>query len=116
MDHTGHIWITAFNEAAESIVGKTANELVEMKEVDEAQSSAVFQLALGKTYLFQCSAKQDSYNVSAYSFNFLQFLADDLFNEQQDQMRIRYSVRRASEIDYKTEAHNLIKLIDQMQV
>ncbi|KAJ9122401.1 hypothetical protein QFC22_001824 [Naganishia vaughanmartiniae] len=95
MDHSGHIWITAFNEAAESIVGKTANELVEMKEVDEAQSAAIFQLALGKTYLFQCSAKQDSYN---------------------DQMRIRYSVRRAAEIDYKTEAHNLIKLIDQMQI
>lgn len=78
MDHSGHIWITAFNEAAESIVGKTANELMELKEADEAQSAAVFQLALGKTYLFQCSAKQDSYNVSLSSYALASFpLADD---------------------------------------
>ncbi|KAJ9093583.1 hypothetical protein QFC19_008312 [Naganishia cerealis] len=95
MDHTGHIWVTAFNEAAESVVGKTANEVVELREADEAQAAHVFQTALGKTFVLQCSAKQDSYN---------------------DQMRIRYSVRRASEIDYKTEAHNLMKLIDQMQI
>lgn len=31
-------------------------------------------------------------------------------------MRIRYSVRRATPIDYKTEALALIKLIDEMQV
>jgi hypothetical protein len=34
----------------------------------------------------------------------------------QDQMRIRYSVRRAIPLDFKTEAHALIKLIDAMQV
>lgn len=63
MDHTGHIWITAFNEAAESLLGKTADEVIELKETDEAQAGNIFQGALGKTFTFSCSAKQDSYNV-----------------------------------------------------
>lgn len=68
MDHTGHIWITAFNEAAEQLLAKTADELIELKETDEAQAGNVFQGALGKTFTFQCSAKQDSYNVSCQAF------------------------------------------------
>ncbi|GHJ87289.1 hypothetical protein NliqN6_3691 [Naganishia liquefaciens] len=95
MDHTGHVWITAFNEAAESLLGKTADELVEMKEADEGAFNNIIHTATGKTFTFSCSAKQDSYN---------------------DQMRIRYSVRRASPIDYKLEARALIKLIDEMQI
>lgn len=64
MDHTGHIWITAFNEAAESLLGKTADELMEIKESDEGAFGNIIQSATGKTFTFSCSAKQDSYNVS----------------------------------------------------
>lgn len=31
MDHTGHIWVTAFNDLAEQLLGTTANNLVQMK-------------------------------------------------------------------------------------
>ena len=31
MDHSGHIWVTAFNEVGEQLLGKTANELIELK-------------------------------------------------------------------------------------
>jgi replication factor A1 len=64
MDHTGHIWITAFNEAAESLLGKTADEMMELKDSDEGQFNNAIQGATGKTFTFSCSAKQDSYNVS----------------------------------------------------
>jgi replication factor A1 len=66
MDHTGYIWITAFNEAAESLLGKTADEMMELKESDEGQYNNAFQGATGKTFTFSCSAKQDSYNVSCH--------------------------------------------------
>lgn len=31
MDHTGHIWVTAFNEIGEAILGKDANEMTALK-------------------------------------------------------------------------------------
>lgn len=31
MDHTGHIWVTAFNEVGEAILGKDANEMTALK-------------------------------------------------------------------------------------
>ncbi len=31
MDHTGYIWVTAFNEIGESLLGITANKMMEMK-------------------------------------------------------------------------------------
>jgi hypothetical protein len=31
MDHSGHIWVTAFNDVGEQLLGKTANELIELK-------------------------------------------------------------------------------------
>lgn len=80
MDHAGSVWMTAFNEVAEQLMGVTANELHKVKvsflllesrailtaqdEGDEAKFGKYFGDAAGKTFTFQMMAKQDSYNVS----------------------------------------------------
>lgn len=79
MDHAGSIWITAFNEVAEQLMGISANDLHKLKvslaflcgtrlisqdEGDEAAVTKYFGGAAGKTFSFQMMAKQDSYNVS----------------------------------------------------
>ena len=88
MDHSGHIWVTAFNEVGEQLLGKTANELIELKvsrekpnltnsvdteslwlylvsqDQDEAAFSAAFTKAQARSLTFSCSARQDTFNVS----------------------------------------------------
>jgi hypothetical protein len=63
MDHTGHIWVTAFNEVGEQLLGVTANQLIEMKDTDETAFSAIFTKAQARSLNFACSAKQDTFNV-----------------------------------------------------
>lgn len=93
MDHTGHIWVTAFNEVGEAILGKDANFMTELKENDSKQAEEIFAAAQSQTYQFQCSARQDNFN---------------------DQVRVRYSVRRANPLDFKAECRALIKGIEAM--
>jgi replication factor A1 len=59
------MWITAFNEVAEQMMGISANDLHALKdEGNEVEFNKYFQNVVGKTYTFQMMAKQDSYNVS----------------------------------------------------
>lgn len=64
MDYTGAFWITAFNEVAEQLMGVSANQLMELKDTDEASFDKYFTKATGTTWTFQMMAKQDSFNVS----------------------------------------------------
>jgi replication factor A1 len=62
------MWITAFNEVAEQMMGISANDLHALKdEGNEIEFNKYFQNVVGKTYTFQMMAKQDSYNVSLLS-------------------------------------------------
>jgi replication factor A1 len=65
MDHAGQMWITAFNEVAEQMMGISANDLHAMKdEGNEVEFNKYFQNVIGKTFTFQMMAKQDTYQVS----------------------------------------------------
>ena len=65
MDHAGQMWITAFNEVAEQMMGISANELHALKdEGNEVEFNKYFQTCVGKTFTFQMMAKQDTYQVS----------------------------------------------------
>jgi replication factor A1 len=65
MDHAGQMWITAFNEVAEQMMGISANDLHAMKdEGNEVEFNKYFQNVVGKTFTFQMMAKQDTYQVS----------------------------------------------------
>ncbi|KAK1925386.1 hypothetical protein DB88DRAFT_450919 [Papiliotrema laurentii] len=94
MDHAGTLWVTAFNEVAEQVMGVTANDLHKLKdEGEDNKLNSYFQAAMGKTFTFQMTAKQDSYN---------------------DQPRVRYQCRRAAPPDYAADSAHLIQLIEAL--
>jgi hypothetical protein len=69
MDHAGQMWITAFNEVAEQMMGISANDLHALKdEGNEVEFNKYFQTCVGKTFTFQMMAKQDTYQVRFLSF------------------------------------------------
>lgn len=68
MDHAGQMWITAFNEVAEQMMGISANDLQKLRDDGpDVEFNKYFQNLTGKTYTLQMMAKADSYNVSRMS-------------------------------------------------
>jgi replication factor A1 len=108
MDYTGGFWVTAFNEVAEQIMGISANDLMSLKDANEAQFSKYFNKAMGSEWTLQMMAKQDSFNVSWENFV--------LTNSQQDQVRVRYQCRRAAPVDFVADSAALIQQISSMSV
>lgn len=60
-DFTGQIWLNCFNEHGRIIMGKSADELTELKQEDDKQAEEVFQQAHCTTWLFRCRAKMDTF-------------------------------------------------------
>ncbi len=64
-DHTGQIWLSAFNETGVLIMGKSADELMSLKEDDDSSDSKklgeVFQEASHRIWNFRCKAKLDNF-------------------------------------------------------
>ncbi|KAK3685680.1 putative single-stranded DNA-binding protein 68k chain [Podospora appendiculata] len=95
-DHTGQLWLSCFDETARIIMGgKSADELMEIREQDETRLAAEFEAANCRKLNFRCRAKMDSFG---------------------DQQRIRYQVMSATQLDYKSEGHKLAEMIKQMSV
>ena len=59
-DHTGQIWLSCFDDSGRLVMGRSANELVKLKEDDEKAAAEVFQEAMCQTFLFRCRAKMDT--------------------------------------------------------
>ncbi|KAF2173810.1 hypothetical protein M409DRAFT_16080 [Zasmidium cellare ATCC 36951] len=95
-DHTGQLWLSCFNEAAEKIMGVPANEIMAMKEGgDEKSVNDAFGDATCKTMIWRCKAKMDTF---------------------QDQQRVRYQVQYANPLDYSREARKLADIIKQYKL
>lgn len=63
-DHTAGTFLTAFNQEAERLVGKSADELGVDFECDkDSFKQKVNEAALFKTYNFVIRTKMDTYNV-----------------------------------------------------
>jgi replication factor A1 len=62
-DHTGQIWLSCFNEAAQLIMGMSANDLMKMKDEDQNEKGVqdAFQDAMCKTFNFKCRARMDTF-------------------------------------------------------
>ena len=60
-DHTGQLWLSCFDDTGRMIMGMTANELMEIKEVDEKKSNEIFSEANCKTWNWKCKAKMDTF-------------------------------------------------------
>ncbi len=66
-DHTGQMWVSGFNDVGEAIIGKSANELAELRENGEDKAVEAFvKQAVGKQYILNCRAKQETYGVSIH--------------------------------------------------
>ncbi|KAH9900153.1 replication factor-A protein [Xylariomycetidae sp. FL2044] len=94
-DHTGQIWLSAFDDVGRIIMGMTADQLMELKETDEERVPAVFDAANCAKLNFRCRAKMDTY---------------------QENQRVRYQVMSAVPIDYKSEARKLEDMIKQFGI
>lgn len=60
-DHTGELWLSCFDEVGRIVMGRSADELMEIKENDEAQVSAAFEASNCTKLNFRCRAKLDTY-------------------------------------------------------
>lgn len=87
-DHTGSNWMTAFNESAVTLVGKTAQEL---KGYIDSNNLVAFNNAFTennfKRYVFKCRAKADTH---------------------QDEIKVRVQVTAAEPINYVKESKMLL--------
>jgi len=95
MDHTGQLWLSCFDEVGRMIMGKSADELMEIKEVDDKKMSEIFSDANCTTWNWKCKARMDTF---------------------QEQQRVRYQVSSASPLNFQTEATKLEELIKQYNI
>lgn len=82
-DHTGELWLSCFDEVARIVMGRSADELMELKEQDEAALAAAFEAANCTKLNFRCRAKLDTYGddqryVFLQGCFFLAFLFSDV--------------------------------------
>ena len=91
VDHAAKQWMTAFNNAAVSIVGKTADEIAPMLS-DPATAKTAFKPALFKQFILFCRAKNEEYNGDT---------------------RMKVQIDAAEPLDYATEARHLLSVIEQ---
>ncbi|BHF66814.1 60S acidic ribosomal protein P1 [Sparganum proliferum] len=62
-DFSGEQWITCFQDTAETLLGRTADDLGSMKDAqDETQLDSVFVSASFKSWIFRLRAKIDNFN------------------------------------------------------
>ncbi|KAK0635584.1 putative RFA1 protein [Bombardia bombarda] len=95
-DITGQLWLSCFDDQAKVIMnGKSANELMEARDQDEAGLTRDFELANCRKFSFRCRAKMDTFG---------------------DQAKIRYQVMGVSPLDFRAESYKLVELIKQMSV
>lgn len=74
-DFTGFLYISGFNEVGQLLLGKTADEMENLRSTDEAAFNAAIDRAMGNTWNVSIKAKSESYN---------------------DQQKIRYQILRAA--------------------
>ncbi|KAF2876797.1 replication protein-like protein A 70 kDa DNA-binding subunit [Massariosphaeria phaeospora] len=98
-DHTGCIWLSCFDEAGQSIIGMSANELMQLKADDDENNTTnfmtVLQEATCKTFNFRVRAKMETYN---------------------DQPKPRYQVMNLYSLNYAQEANKLAQLMKQYEI
>jgi len=93
-DHTGTTWVTAFNDIAKDMLGgKTADNVLETKEQNEAEYENIFNEANFTERMFTFRVKAE---------------------EVQDETRIKVSIVRAKPINFVEESNELIKALERL--
>jgi hypothetical protein len=60
--------MSAFDEIGNKILGKSATDMVRLKDNDYVEYQRVFRESLLYAYNFKCKAKVERYNVSIFNF------------------------------------------------
>ncbi|KAJ3214341.1 Replication factor A protein 1 [Dinochytrium kinnereticum] len=89
-DHTGQEWIQVFNDAAEVLLGRTANELNEIKEQDEGQFKAIVKAAIWSQVNVKVRAKAEFY---------------------QNEQKVRLAAQTFCPVDWSASSENLLQMI-----
>ncbi|TPX51284.1 hypothetical protein SeLEV6574_g00408 [Synchytrium endobioticum] len=93
-DFTGVIWVTAFNEQAEQLLGHKADEMAQLKQENEASFTAIIDEAMFKTYAWTLRCKQDTYN---------------------DESKVRVTAQSVAPIDFQSRIQELRDIIAEYQ-
>jgi len=94
-DFTDHQWVTCFQETAEVLLGKSAEELGNMKESDPTQYQKCFEESTFKWFIFKLRVKMEMYN---------------------DENRLKTNVVDVREMNYKEYNEKLIKDIKELSM
>ena len=94
-DHTAQAWFSCFDNVGRKIMGMSADELQVLldqgnDDPSKPQSNDLFLAATGKTFVFRCRGKQDTYN---------------------GQTRVRYQVMDAQPLNFAQEAKSMYNVI-----
>ncbi|KAI8834863.1 hypothetical protein BC829DRAFT_406884 [Chytridium lagenaria] len=89
-DHTGQEWLQLFNDQAEALFAKSANELNEIKEADEPQFKALVKNAIWTQMNFKVRAKAEFY---------------------QSEQKVRLTATGCNKIDYGVASEQLLQTI-----
>lgn len=90
-DHTGQIWLNCFDDVGRQIIGRSADDIAQIKEENQQAALNIFHEANCKSYIFRVRAKQDSYNGA---------------------VRVRYQVLSVSPINWAHECKLLTDIIN----
>ncbi|KAI5271139.1 replication factor-a protein [Aureobasidium subglaciale] len=94
-DHTGQMWLSLFDDVGRMIMGRPANDIMQMRDEMSSGEKEVFANAVCQTYVFRCRAKMDTF---------------------QDQQRVRYQVSSAGPVNWSAEGKKLADLIKQYSI
>ncbi|KAJ3227107.1 Replication factor A protein 1 [Clydaea vesicula] len=92
MDHTGNCWVSIFNELGCQLVGKTANEMVQLKDHNEAEYQAILSKLIFQSFTMKLRAKQENW---------------------QDEVKVKLTMAGVSPINYEAENKRLLSLISR---
>ena len=93
-DYSDNQWTTCFQETAELLLGKSADELGDMRESNETAFDQVFQDAMFKSYIFKLRAKVETYN---------------------DESRLKTICVNATPVDWQEQSQRLVEEIAKLQ-
>jgi replication factor A1 len=91
LDHTGQLWVSVFNDMGCKLFGKDANEMVRLKDENEAKFAAIGQQKLFSRFNFKIRAKQENYN---------------------DELKLKSNLVGLNELDYPAENSKLVQMIN----
>eukprot|EP00656_Telonema_subtile_P004933 TRINITY_DN12251_c0_g1_i1.p1 TRINITY_DN12251_c0_g1~~TRINITY_DN12251_c0_g1_i1.p1 ORF type:complete len:192 (+),score=59.34 TRINITY_DN12251_c0_g1_i1:137-712(+) len=92
-DESGVQWLTAFNEAGETLLKSSANDLYNKQCSKDAAFEAAFADACFKEYIFKLRCKMETYN---------------------SESRLKCMIQSVSPVNYVTESTNLLAEINEV--